>query len=159
MKYTGFILRNAFALFTITSAPVFLPSCSDENTIEQETLIIAEDQMNISLLPEDTSATEKFTATTSWSASIKDSESNDWISLAENKGVGGIIKLNIILTENNGTDRTATILIVCGNTTKEITVTQAGSNVQIMDESDVEDLEMYYKPKEFSDIDMFRSDS
>lgn len=159
MKYTGFILRNAFALFTITSAPVFLPSCSDENTIEQETLIIAEDQMNISLLPEDTSATVKFTATTSWSASIKDSESNDWISLAENKGVGGIIKLNIILTENNGTDRTATILIVCGNTTKEITVTQAGSNVQIMDESDVEDLEMYYKPKEFSDIDMFRSDS
>ena len=34
-----------------------------------------------------------------------------------------------------------------------------GSDVQIMDQADVKDFDKYYKPQEFSDMDMLRSDS
>lgn len=107
--------------------------------------------MAIELDAEDTSASIKFTALASWTATIKEAEVHNWVALSSKQGIGGLVTLNLILKKNtNKDDRYAVITIACGNSTKEINLSQAGSSLLIMDEADIKDFDKYYKPAEFS---------
>jgi len=133
--------------------------CSNNDAALADYIMIDEDQLKVALESEDTTASIEFTALTSWKAVVKDAN-NKWITLPNSSGIGGVMAMKISVTKNvSAIARTATITLTCRNTTKEITVTQGGSTLQIMDESNVENLDKYYKPAEFSNINMFRSDA
>ena len=127
--------------------------CSDDNEeeIAGELITIDESYLSVSAEAEETTASIKFTARSGWTASVKETEAQDWLTLSATEGIGGAITLDLTLAINdNEATRTATIILTCGNTQKEITVTQSGSDLQIMDESEIEDFEKYYKPAEFA---------
>ena len=149
------LLMTLFFLF-------FIMGCDDDEKVreEEEKITIGEDQLAIELDAEDTSASIKFTALASWTATIKEAEVHNWVALSSKQGIGGLVTLNLILKKNtNKDDRYAVITIACGNSTKEINLSQAGSSLLIMDEADIKDFDKYYKPAEFSKMDMLRSDS
>lgn len=136
-------------------------SCSDEEEeVAGESITLDEAYLNLSLEAEDTTATVKFTARSSWTAQVKEAEAQDWLTLSETQGIGGSVtlKLNLTINDNEET-RNATVELACNNTKKEISVRQSGSSLQIMDESEIEDFEKYYKPAEFSNMDMLRNDA
>ena len=113
--------------------------CSDDNEeeIAGELITIDESYLSVSAEAEETTASIKFTARSGWTASVKETEAQDWLTLSATEGIGGAITLDLTLAINdNEATRTATIILTCGNTQKEITVTQSGSDLQIMDESD-----------------------
>lgn len=136
--------------------------CSDDNEeeIAGELITIDESYLSVSAEAEETTASIKFSARSGWTASVKETEAQDWLTLSATEGIGGAITLDLTLAINdNEATRTASIILTCGNTQKEITVTQSGSDLQIMDESEIEDFEKYYKPAEFASMDMLRSDA
>jgi len=148
-------------LFSVTVSQVFaLTSCSDGDNEEDITEKI---QIDASLLTfeadaESNSTSIEFTALSSWTAAVK--ETNDWLTVSPTSGIGGIKSISLALKANTNEEaRTATVVISSGATTKEISVSQAGSTLQIMDEADVEDFDKYYKPAEFKNINMLRSDA
>ncbi|MBR2456687.1 MAG: DUF4859 domain-containing protein [Bacteroidaceae bacterium] len=95
---------------------------------------------------------------TAWKATLKESAS--WLTLVKAEGVGGSEKLGFEVSENASKEaRSATIVVTCGKTKIEISVTQAGTTLEEMDPSEVKDLDRYYKPAEFERIDMFRNDA
>ncbi len=144
--------------FSVFSLIFIFVGCSDDKDEQKECLVIDEEEQTIVLEAEETYASINFTALTSWEASFK--EPRDWLSLSSNSGIGGLVTLKITLEKNSSEDaRYATIILSCGNSSKEISVTQGGSQLRFMDESDVVDFEKYYKPSEFKSIDMFRSDA
>ncbi len=153
---------TASVKFTATSVwkASFKEDASNEWITLGEAIEIDEQYVNITLGAEETTASVKFTATSVWKASFKEDASNEWITLSKKNGVGGPVVLDLTLKVNaSGAARVATLVLSCGNSTKEISVSQGASSVQIMDEADVEDLDKYYKPQEFANMDMLRSDS
>ena len=150
-----YLLLSLFTTFTLWG-------CSDDNEeeIAGDMITIGESYLSISADAETTTASIKFTARSGWTASVKETEAQDWLTLSATEGIGGTITLDLTLAINdNEATRTATIILTCCNTQKEITVTQSGSDLQIMDESEIEDFEKYYKPAEFASMDMLRSDA
>lgn len=147
-------------IYLVIVFPFSIVGCSDnEEEMEGEMITISEDQLTISVGAEETSSCIKFTALSSWSAVIEETEVDNWLKLSFNQGVGGIINLDVNLKKNTTkNNRTATIRVECGNTVKRIVLIQAGSSILIMDEADIKDFDKYYKPKEFSNINMLRSD-
>lgn len=139
---------------------VSLNSCKEEEQVQGEEIKIDETSSQLTLEAEDTSTSVKFTAVSSWKASLKEDSAADWITLSETSGVGGAITLNLTFSINeNEAARTATLVLSCGSTVKEISITQGGGSLQVMDESEVEDFDKYYKPAEFEGMDMLRSDA
>lgn len=153
---------NRLLLFLLAVAPSFcLTGCSDDkDDVKGDMITIGEDQLSFSLEAEDTYASVSFTALTSWVATLKETDAASWLTLSADKGIGGMIKLGLTLKRNTNKEaRTATVVLTCGTTKKEVSVAQAGTSLEIMDEADVEDLDKYYKPAEFSNMNMFRSDA
>ena len=155
------ILHKLLTLFILTSCVCLFSGCSDE---KEETIgdriTISDEYLNVSLEAEDTSASVKFTALSSWTATVKEADAQQWLTLSETRGVGGAITLELTLTINgNEGARTATVVLSSGGTVKEISVTQGGSSLQIMDEADIKDFDKYYKPAEFATMNMLRSDA
>lgn len=155
------ILHKLLTLFILTSWVCLFSGCSDE---KEETIgdriTISDEYLNVSLEAEDTSASVKFTALSSWTAAVKEADAQQWLTLSETRGVGGAITLELTLTINgNESARTATVVLSSGGTVKEISVTQGGSSLHIMDEADIKDFDKYYKPAEFADMNMLRSDA
>ena len=156
------LINNYLFLLLSLCTAFTLCGCSDDNEegITGDMLTIDESYLSISADAEETTASIKFTARSGWTASVKETEAQSWLTLSATEGIGGAITLDLTLAfnDNEGT-RTATVILTCGGTQKEITVTQSGSDLQIMDESEVEDFEKYYKPAEFASMDMLRSDA
>ncbi len=68
--------------------------------------------------------------------------------------------MRIVLKKNTGRDeRRAYIKLTSSNESIVISLVQLGSSVETMDVSEVEDLDKYYKPEEFSGMDMLKSDA
>lgn len=154
------MVKQSFLLWCTILLSFLLFSCKDDENPIGEAIEIDEQYVNITLDAEETTASVKFTATSAWKASFKEEASNDWIALSKKNGVGGPMVLDLTLKVNtSGVARVATLVLSCGNSTKEISVSQGANSVQIMDEADVEDLDRYYKPQEFANMDMLRSDS
>ena len=137
-------------------------SCKDddEEYSADYLLAIAEEDMNISVDAETTSYEIELTARAIWKATVTAGNEDGWLTLENDGDTGGVNTLSFSMEENTtGATRTATITITCHTAQKEITVTQSGSDLQIMDESEIEDFEKYYKPAEFASMDMLRSDA
>ncbi len=141
-------------------APLFVCSCSDDDdSAAQAGIVIDDEYLNISLEATETSATIMFTARSSWTAEVA-ADYTGWLSLDAASGIGGSVSLKIKLTTNtDDTARTGRISLACQGTTVTVTVTQGGNTLRVMTEEDVEDFDKYYKPAEFSRMDMLRSDT
>ncbi len=137
-----------------------LAACSDEESSSSGSyLTIDESYKNIEVDAETTYYTVAFTARTSWTAEVA-SDSQSWLTLSVSSGIGGSMSTNLRFGANSSSEsRSGKVTISCGSESVTITLTQAGTTVQIMDESDVADIDKYYKPAEFSTINMFRSDA
>ena len=94
-----------------------------------------------------------------WSATVE--SGSEWLKLISAKGVGGTSeKLSFEMSKNTTkSPRVATIKVSSGTASAMLEVTQATSTIEIMDASQVRDFDKYYKPQEFSNIDMLRSDA
>lgn len=142
--------------------PFLLTGCSDdkEDGAGERLITISEDQLAVSLEAEDTYASISFTALTSWTASVKEADATAWLSLSVDKGIGGMMKVGLVLKKNTNKElRTATVVLTSGNTKQEVSITQAGTSLEIMEGTDVKDFDKYYKPAEFSNMNMLRSDA
>lgn len=87
------LLMTLFFLF-------FIMGCDDDEKVrEEEKITIGEDQLAIELDAEDTSASIKFTALASWTATIKEAEVHNWVALSSKQGIGGLVTLNSYLID------------------------------------------------------------
>ena len=92
-----------------------------------------------------------------WTLEIPE-EATAWLSSEKMSGKSGkTIRLPLVAKENTGPQRSATCRILSGSKKKKFTVTQDAA-VLVLKASDIQDLDKYYKPREF-DFDMLRSDS
>ena len=126
-----------------------------------------EDGSDITLAPEDTFYSYSFTSLSNWTATV--TEGADWLSLREKEGIGGFKTLGLVcdkfvVTVEQGqtadpasTVRNAVVVIKCGASEQTIHVTQTANVVEKVDE--IEDIEKYYKPAEFGNMDMYSSAS
>lgn len=143
-------------------AAVFTGCSDDDDEYTADYLLtIAEEDLNIAVEAETTYYEIELKARAIWKATVTaGNEEGEWLTLVDGSGMGGYNTLSFSMEENTGSAaRTATITVTCASASKDITVTQGGSNLTILDESDVENLDMYYKPAEFSGMDMLRSDA
>lgn len=140
-------------LFMIVALVAVLASCSGtEHDIETK-----EDTI-VKLEATETFTTFNFTAPTNWTATLETPCS--WLTIDTPSGVGGNAKLNLSLLENTSKDaRQCVILLKTASYTQRIIVSQAGSLVEKIDPSTIADYDKYYKPREFANMDMLRSDS
>ena len=102
-----------------------------------------------------------------WTATV--TEGADWLSLREKEGIGGYKTLGLVcekfvVTVDKGqtadpasTVRNAVVVIKCGASEQTIHVTQTATVVEKVEE--IEDIEKYYKPAEFGNMDMYSSAS
>ncbi len=92
-----------------------------------------------------------------WTLDIPE-EAQSWLSADKMSGKSGkTIRVTLIGKANSGAARTATCRILSGAKKKKFTVSQDAAVLKLA-ASDVQDLDKYYKPREF-DFDMLRSDS
>ena len=146
------ILNILFLLLATATFAACSSSDSDEPAAGGVTLSATEVNVDYDVTWYEVSVTSRSV----WSARSDAS----WLTLKSANGVGGSEKLTFEMTKNTSKDaRTATITITCGSSTSTLKVTQAGTTIEIMDQSQVKDFDKYYKPAEFSSIDMLRSDA
>ena len=145
------ILKYLFLLLATTSFAACSSSDSDEPAAGGVTLSTTEVNVDYDVTWYEVGVTSRSV----WSARSDAS----WLTLKSANGVGGSEKLTFEMTKNTSKDaRTATITITCGSSTSTLKVTQAGTTIEIMDQSQVKDFDKYYKPKEFN-FDMLRNDA
>ena len=127
--------------FTAIFAFCFTSCKDDEEEYSADYLLaIAEEDMNISVDAETTSYEIELTARAIWKATVTAGNEDGWLTLENDGDTGGVNTLSFSMEENTtGATRTATITITCHTAQKEITVTQSGSDLMIMDESEIED--------------------
>jgi len=109
----------------------------------------------------DAAADSKATLTLScdheWSLEIP--EDATWFSVNKTSGKSTeMTLLKFTATENTGAERSAVCRVLSGASKKKFTVTQNKATL-VLDVSDIEDYDKYYKPQEFSNMDMLRSDA
>ncbi len=142
-------------------ATLFMAGCSDDDAdgASGSYIVIDEQYLSFDLDADKTSIDIEFEARSSWTATLSDGASG-WVTLFTTSGIGGSHSFTFAVGANSSeSSRTATITLTCHGEKKVITIQQAGSTLQIMDESEVKDLDRFYKPAEFSGINMFRSDA
>lgn len=150
---------------TVLLSSFSFSACDKEDDNNSGTLLIINDSLkNISLTYGVTYYSVPFTAKTAWTASV--TSGSEWFKIGSGNGsssasgTGGAVNLGFVMTENtSASDRTASFIITCGSETFTISVVQKATTVITLSESDVEDLDKYYKPAEFSNMDMLKSSS
>ncbi len=139
---------------------VTLNACSDDddNLPSSGLLIFADDNRVVTLDNESMEGSIAFTSRVVWTA---EAEENNWLSVTPAEGKGGPAKIGFYAKSSNNGDepRSVTVNIKAGGQTEQIIVTQLTSGLKVMEESDVKDFDKYYKPQEFSSINMLRSDA
>jgi len=159
MKKTRFL--NLLTLAVAGIMGLSLSACSDSEEVSSTTgmITIASAYQDIQIGCDDTWTEVEFTARSTWSATV--TSGAEWLSLKDNSGTGGSGQsFGIVTTKNTAkASREALISLACGSDKVELKVTQAPNEVETMSESDVKDFDKYYKPQEFSSMDMFKSDS
>lgn len=155
-------MKNFWIWMLAMLLPLGFAACSGddgEKEIAEESLItIAETDMAWSFDEEYHYQSININARTAWKAALK--ESNNWLTLVKANGVGGSEKLGFEVSTNTSKEaRTAVIVVTCSTVKKEITVTQSGTTVVILEEKDVKDLDKFWKPSEYASLNFFRSDA
>ena len=119
-----------FHLFLLAS--LFMAACHDDNG-GPSSIVIDKDQQNQTAYADDTEKTIRFEATEAWHTEVdytatKATETVEkWVSLDPASGEAGEITIKLALSTNyTGTDRKATIHIICGGTTITVIIEQKG---------------------------------
>lgn len=143
-----------FLLLTV----VFLTACgSDDEEVVSGGISLSATDINVEY--DETSYSVDIMTRSVWSATVDDA-AKSWLTLINAKGAGGNEKLTFEMTKNtSNVSRQAVITVKCGTSSAELKVTQGASSTDVMSEEDIKDFEKYYKPQEFSGMDMLRSDS
>lgn len=153
-------LSYLMTLAIVSIVTLAMAACSSEDTTSEGGMIsISSEYTDLQIGAEDTWAEVTFTARSTWKATV--TSGSEWCSLKDNSGSGGSGQtFGIVTTKNTSKSaREALIALTCGSDKMEIKVTQAPNEVETMDESDVKDFDKYYKPQEFANIDMLKSDA
>ena len=151
--------KNYFkCLFLLLATTVFTACSSSEGdgtSVVAPTL--SETEVNVDC--ETTFYSLTVSSRTIWTATVENG--SEWLKLVSGKGTGGASeKLSFEMTKNTTKQpRQANIKVTSGGASTSLKVTQAGTTVEIMDVSQIKDYDKYYKPAEFSSIDMLRSDA
>lgn len=160
MKHLFLTLIVSFSITNIS-----LSSCKDDDnevpSNEESSLCVAEGKSDtISIAASKTLASVFFDAQASWTAKVEDG--NSFASLLIDEGnADSNIRLNVIFDNENESEssRTVKVTITCGTDKLTFTIIQDGTTVKYLTEADIDDFDKYYKPQEFSNINMFRSDA
>ncbi|MDR1783400.1 MAG: DUF6055 domain-containing protein [Dysgonamonadaceae bacterium] len=134
-----------------------LASCGkDEPEEPAYQILINDDQKSLSYEFGGGVRTVQFTSSSAWTAE----EDADWLSLDKTKGTSGKAAL-LVTAEANKSDvaRQATVIIACGTVRVEISVEQSANTVHELTEADIPNFDKYYKPAEFRNINMLKSDA
>ena len=151
--------KNYFkCLFLLLATTVFTACSSSEGdgtSVVAPTL--SETEVNVDC--ETTFYSLTVSSRTIWTATVENG--SEWLKLVSGKGTGGASeKLSFEMTKNTTKQpRQANIKVTSGGASTSLKVTQAGTTVEMMDVSQIKDYDKYYKPAEFSSIDMLRSDA
>ena len=141
-----------FHLFLLAS--LFMAACHDDNG-GPSSIVIDKDQQNQTAYADDTEKTIRFEATEAWHTEVdytatKATETVEkWVSLDPASGEAGEITIKLALSTNyTGTDRKATIHIICGGTTITVIIEQKGEteNGEVPDEEYVKSLKSLLPP-------------
>lgn len=144
----------------IMALPLTVGCESEEEDVSADMLVIAEADLTHFVGYEANYYSFTISSRVAWKAVVKETDAKNWLTLVKSEGVGGTATLGFEVKQNTLKEsRTATIVVTCQTEKKEITVTQAGTTLEEMDPSEVADLDKYYKPQEFADMNMFRNDS
>ncbi len=150
--------------FTVVTA------CSDDKKeLNAGTLlVVADEDLSHSAEAARTDFTIPFTAASKWTIEVLDNA--DWIFPGRSSGEAGQISLKVTLGVNaTKNERSGKIRIACGSMTKDISFTQAGKDdggdpepepeKDTMTSDEVTDFEKYYKPAEFSSMNMLKKNA
>ncbi len=149
------MIKNSWKYLLLMLAMVAFAACSSDDD-DSPSSEISLSETDVSVDYDVTFYSINVTSRSVWSAKSNAS----WLTLIKGNGVGGSEKLTFEMTRNTTKEvRQALITVTCGTAKAEVKVTQGASTIEIMTESDVKDFKKYYKPAEFSSMDMFRSDS
>ena len=133
----------AFVMATIS-----LTACSDDEDISSTTgvITISSDYTDVKLGCNETWYEIPFNARAVWKATL--TAGGNWCELKDNSGTGGDKQsFGIVMTKNETkTPREAIISLTCLGDEMEIRITQAASDVDIMDPSTIENYDKYYLP-------------
>lgn len=164
-----FILASFLWGFTACEKPVPEPDdevceicgedpCICEKPDTNEYIIKFSGKASYDFTAEGGSRNVTFTCDGPWTVVIPE-EAQEWISTDPSQGEASSKKqaLKIIVAENKGAERNATVEIHAGVSVGKIMVSQNQVPL-VLTEADVKDLDRYYKPMEFN-FDMMRSDS
>ena len=148
------------SLGLLCASPAVLTSCGDsDNGVEEPkkgSLELLEGDTDVHFEVGVNAASVKFSATAAWTAKTSDS----WLSVNTPSGVGGYHTLSFTAQRNTQKEeRKATVTITSGAQQIVINVTQDANTEEIIDETTIKDLDKYYKPQEFGNMDMFKSTS
>ncbi len=136
-------------------------SCKEEVEIPTSGVLTFETEERTIMLDEDTQTAElSFISRQNWQVDMEPG-AEEWLSISPTSGVGGAAKVKFGASSNNDdAPRSAKIYVkALGGQTEEFILTQAPSGLVVLRESDVQDFDKYYKPQEFSGMDMLRSDA
>ena len=151
--------KNYFKYLLLLLATTVFAACnsSDGDSTTAVAPTLSETEVNVEC--DATFYSLTVSSRTIWTATVE--TGGDWLKLVSGKGTGGASeKLSFEMTKNTTKQpRVATVKVASGSASTSLKVTQAPTTVEIMDQSQVKDFDKYYKPAEFSSIDMLRSDA
>ena len=150
--------KNYFKYLLLLLATTVFAACnsSDGDSTTAVAPTLSETEVNVEC--DATFYSLTVSSRTIWTATVENG--SEWLKLVSGKGTGGASeKLSFEMTKNTTKQpRQANIKVTSGGASTSLKVTQAGTTVEIMDQSQVKDFDKYYKPKEFN-FDMLRSDA
>lgn len=149
----------AFCLVILLSFPC-LNSCSDkDNPVLTSGVMTFDNDTRTLVLDENTLKTEvSFVSRQNWTITIE--QSGNWLTVTPDHGAGGMATVVFTGSLNQtGVSRSAKVIFKAAEQTEEFSITQNASSIEILTPESIKDYERYYKPQEFSGMDMFRSDS
>ena len=151
-------MKRIFSYFFLLLATANFAACSSSEDSGSASVAPTLSETEVNVACDATFYSLTVSSRTVWTATVE--TGGDWLKLVSGKGTGGASeKLSFEMTKNTTKQpRMATVKVASGTASTLLKVTQAGTTVEIMDQSQVKDFDKYYKPKEFN-FDMLRSDA
>lgn len=152
------MMKRLFWFFPLLCSVVIMTACSSSDDGESAAVAPTLSETEVNLEYDATFYSVGITSRSVWSATVE--SGSEWLKLINGKGVGGSEKLTFEMTRNTTkSPRVANIKVACGTASTNLKVTQGPTTIEEMAESDVPNFQRYYKPAEFSGMNMLRNDA
>lgn len=150
-------MKKICNLLLLIIVSTFIACSSSEDEIQSTPVILSETEVQVDY--DVTWYSLTVTSRAIWNAKVE--TGGEWLTLKDGKGVGGSNeKLSFEMTRNTTKQpRVANISVTSGTASTNLKVTQGPSTIEEMSESDVPNFNRYYKPAEFSGMNMLRNDA